>query len=129
MLVTDFIGIIQTIGSIVGAISGIIAFIALLGKRPKQWLEDTIQIHCKSANAELENAISNLLNEQEAKKQRDLVMIRHQITQIYNEYKERKKLPMFVREDLFSLLEEYDKLHGNYYVHNIAEEMKKWSDE
>lgn len=67
-----------------------------------------------------------LLDENEKSKNRDLVTLRHAITTIYEEYKDRKRFPTHIKEDVFSLYAEYEKLGGNSYVHAIEMEMETW---
>lgn len=124
-----FIGILKTIGGLAGAIMTIIAFLGLISKKPRELFRKAIREESKAANKTLEDNIDQLLKDNEASKKRDIVSLRHSITTIYEEYSGRKCFPTHVKEDMFSLYGEYEKLGGNSYVHSIVEEMKQWKTE
>ena len=84
-------------------------------------------------NAALEADIKKLidtidgLNETMIKSQVvDKAMIKDSITRIYYKYHRRKQIPINVRENASHLLEVYDSLHGNSFVHDLVDEMKTW---
>lgn len=84
-------------------------------------------------NAALEADIKKLidtidgLNETMIKSQVvDKAMIKDSITRIYYKYHRRKQIPINVRENAFHLLEVYDSLHGNSFVHDLVDQMKTW---
>ena len=84
-------------------------------------------------NAALEADIKKLiatiddLNETMIKSQVvDKAMIKDSITRIYYKYHRRKQIPINVRENASHLLEVYDGLHGNSFVHDLVDEMKTW---
>ena len=125
----DFLSIekiLGQIGGIAGTITTLVAFVGLISKRPRQWFTNTIREESRAANAQLEEKINMLLDENEKSKNRDLVTLRHAITTIYEEYKDRKRFPTHIKEDVFSLYAEYEKLGGNSYVHAIEMEMENW---
>lgn len=57
----------------------------------------------------------------------NVVMLRHDITSVYEYYKDRAAIPKVVYESTMSLYDKYQGLGGNSYVHDIIEEMKTWS--
>ena len=59
----------------------------------------------------------------------DITQFRHSITGIYYKYKDEKKMPVYVKEDLMKLYDRYEKLGGNSYVHQIYQEMSQWDTE
>ncbi len=57
----------------------------------------------------------------------NIVMLRHDITSVYEHYKDAAAIPKVVYESTMNLYDKYQKLGGNSYVHEIIEEMKGWS--
>lgn len=57
----------------------------------------------------------------------NVVMLRHDITSVYEHYKDSAAIPKVVYESTMNLYDKYQKLGGNSYVHEIVEEMKEWS--
>ena len=57
----------------------------------------------------------------------NIVMLRHDITSVYEHYKDAAAIPKVVYESTMNLYDKYQKLGGNSYVHEIVEEMKGWS--
>lgn len=52
--------------------------------------------------------------------------LRHSITEVYYKYKDKKKFPNNVKQDICFLFSAYERLNGNSYVHEIYEEMMQW---
>lgn len=59
----------------------------------------------------------------------NIVMLRHDITSVYEYYKDSAAMPKLVYESTMNLYDKYQKLGGNSYVHEIVEEMKSWKKE
>lgn len=57
----------------------------------------------------------------------NVVMLRHDITSVYQHYKDSAAIPQNVYQSTMELYDKYLKLGGNSYVHEIVEEMKTWS--
>lgn len=57
----------------------------------------------------------------------NIVMLRHDITSVYEHYKDAAAIPKIIYESTMNLYDKYQKLGGNSYVHEIIEEMKTWS--
>ena len=131
--------ILKVIGGAAGALVTIITFFTLISKRPRAALRRIIREESKEANKELANKIEEL--ETKSKERFDkidkknlendetnLAMLRNTITHIYFKYKDVKKIPHYEKENLISLYERYEQLHGNHYVKMIMEEMKDWEE-
>jgi iron-sulfur cluster repair protein YtfE (RIC family) len=58
----------------------------------------------------------------------NIAMLRNTITHIYFKYKDVKKIHHYEKENLVSLYERYEQLHGNHYVKMIVEEMEDWEE-
>lgn len=56
----------------------------------------------------------------------NIVMLRHDITSVYQHYKAAASIPQNVYQSTMELFDKYEKLGGNSYVKEIVEEMKTW---
>lgn len=121
--------IFKGIGSGVGIIITLVTFWGLISKKPKAALHNMILNGCKAANSQIEDDMREVLSRLNKNDQATVVSLRHSITNIYENYKQDKKFPIHVKEDLMSLLDQYDSFGGNSYVHTIVEEMKTWDVE
>lgn len=110
---------VKLIGGTAGAILSIIALITALSKKPKQWLINTI----KEATKDEFDRIHSFIEKTE---KTDLTTLRHEITLIYEKYRDKKEIPMRMRENLCTLYEDYVQRGGNSYVKTIYEEMLDW---
>ena len=59
----------------------------------------------------------------------NIAMIRHDVVQVYETYKEKKIIPMPVYQSILDLYDKYEKLGGNSWCHEIIEKMKEWDKE
>lgn len=57
----------------------------------------------------------------------NIVMLRHDITSVYQHYKSSAAIPQGIYQSTMELYDKYQSLGGNSYVKNIIEEMKTWS--
>lgn len=57
----------------------------------------------------------------------NIIMLRHDITSVYEHYKSSAAMPQAIYESTMNLYDKYQKLGGNSYVHEIVDEMKTWS--
>lgn len=119
MDIQSILEMIKLVGAAAGAILSIIALITALSKKPKQWLINTV----KEATKDEFEKIHNFIEKTEAT---DLNTLRHEITLIYEKYRDKKEIPMRLRENLCILYEDYSKRGGNSYVKTIYEEMMDW---
>ena len=130
---------LKFLGGAAGALTTIIAFIALVSKKPRQWFRETIREEANNANLEIKQQIRQLsedtnhkLSEIEKKvrtaEENDVAVIRNTITHIYFKYKDTKKIPHYEKENLLALFERYESLNGNHYIKNIMKEMEAWEE-
>lgn len=129
MTLKDLFDGFQNFGSIIGVIITIITFLGIISKKPKKALRNLIREEAKAANQELEDDIKNVKEKLESNEQTTIAMIRHEITETYYKYRDNKKLPSNVKEDVLSLYERYEKLGGNSFVHSLIDEVKTWEIE
>ena len=59
----------------------------------------------------------------------NIVMIRHSIVDVYETYKDQKKIPMPLYQSTIELYDKYRGLGGNSWCHELIEEMKEWDKE
>lgn len=74
----------------------------------------------------LEHKVDQFHSEQS---QINLSMIRHNIVQVYEFYKEKKMIPLPVYESTLNLYDKYRAAGGNSFVDEIITEMKSWVKE
>lgn len=127
------ISIITLIGSVCSALIVLGTFISIVFKLPMKWFKKSYEEHTEKIVTEKVNEVKSILNDMtEAGKKNEeatKASIRHEITYIYEKYKDRKVLPGNTKNDLCSLYEAYTLLNGNSYIHEIYEEMMKWDTE
>ena len=56
----------------------------------------------------------------------NIIMLRHDITSVYQNYKSSAAIPQGIYQSTMELYDKYEDLGGNSYVHEIVEEMKTW---
>lgn len=56
----------------------------------------------------------------------NIIMLRHDITSVYQNYKSSAAIPQGIYQSTMELYDKYEDLGGNSYVHEIIEEMKEW---
>lgn len=122
----DFLAILTSIGGICGTLVTIIGFISLVLKKPKAWIK---KIALETHNEQMKEVIESLKNIEQkldAHKNADICSLRHEITSIYEKYKDSETLPINIKQDLCSLYENYISLGGNSYVRQIYDDMMEW---
>lgn len=110
---------IKLIGASCGALITIVGFLGVILKKPRKWIADII----KEATKDEFDKIHVFIDKTE---KTDLTTLRHEITLIYEKYRDKKEIPMRMRENLCSLYEDYVQRGGNSYVKTIYEEMLDW---
>ena len=134
-----FLAVFETIGSVVGIIITLITFFGLISKKPKEAFKKIIREEVNNANQELKQKILEL--EQQVRErfdkidtrinqsdETDLVLLRNTITHIYIKYKDTKKIPHYVKENVMYLFTQYKVLNGNSYVAQIVSEIQTWEE-
>ena len=108
--------IIKLIGATCGALITITGFLGIILKKPRKWIAGVIKEATKDEFDKIHTFIEKT----------DLTTLRHEITLIYEKYRDKKEIPMRMRENLCSLYEDYVQRGGNSYVKTIYEEMLDW---
>lgn len=119
----DFATILKTFGSLAGAIITIITFLALIMKKPKQWLVKTIKEQSKDDNEEIKNLLKEIDKKLNINREATLAALRHEITKIYDTYYTTGSIPVSIRKDLISLYNAYSCCGGNSYVCELYKEL------
>lgn len=124
------IQVITVIGSVCSAIIVIGTLIGIIFKLPMKWFKKSYKEHTEQIVTDKVEEVKALLvglkSDIEKDQEATRASLRHEITYIYEKYKDRKILPGNTKKDLCSLYEVYTLLNGNSYVHEIYEEMMKW---
>lgn len=84
-------------------------------KLAKEIINETVMPELK----ELKSQVAEL-------KETDIDSLRAQITEIYNKYLPKQKIPQIEKESCSKLVSRYLNLGGNCYVETIWNEMKEW---
>lgn len=136
-------GLIAFLGTTAGTITSIITIIGAfgaLGVFIKKWLKKIFKeqfegfnnqltqvskdiTDIKQTNEDQTTKITQLLNNQEQLALTDKHVLRALITGKYYEYSVKKYLPMYERECVSLLYEDYKALHGNTFIDDLYEKM------
>ena len=54
------------------------------------------------------------------------IMLQSNLTNTFFVYNIKKKIPDYVYKNWINMLDEYEKLEGDDYVHTLADKMKQW---
>lgn len=73
------------------------------------------------------NKVNDSLDEFKAEQREvNVALLRHNITDTYENFKEEKKMPNIIYESTMSLYDNYKKCGGNSFVDEEVNEMKHW---
>ena len=124
-----FMSIFEDIGSVIGILITLVTFWGIISKKPMEALRRMIREESKKADADFEADVRAVLERAERCDSTMIVLLRHAITETYEQYKKEKCFPTHVKEDVFSLYQQYESWGGNSYVHQLIDEMKTWKTE
>ena len=54
------------------------------------------------------------------------IMLQNNLTNTYFVYSEKKQIPDYVYKNWINMLDEYEALDGDDYIHTLADRMKSW---
>lgn len=54
------------------------------------------------------------------------IMLQNNLTNTYFVYSTKKKIPDYIYRNWLNMLEEYENLDGDDYIHTLADRMKNW---
>ena len=119
MEIMAILEIIKLIGAAAGGILSIFALFTMISKKPKQWFINNV----REATKDEFDKIHHFIDKTE---KTDWNTLRHDITLLYEKYRDKKEIPMKMRENICILYEDYFARGGNSYVKTIYEEMMNW---
>jgi len=114
---------VLTIGSICSALVGISTFIALVFKKPKQWIKKWVK---EMAKEELQNELKEIREILDNLIESEKIKLGHSIMTIYDRSIERGYITIADKKDLIELHKRYKFEHGNHHVddyYNIMMDM------
>ena len=118
------VAIIAALGGTAGLVSIINAF-----KQPKRSDQEVQDLVLKAIEkSDLNQKFKDINERLDSHLESQLCLLRHQITEIYYKYLEKKEIPAHTKQDLCYLYEQYQKLGGNSYVKQIYLEMQNWKE-
>lgn len=89
-------------------------------------LKAEIGLSLKKLSERLDDVNSKLDNFAAEQKSINIVSLRHSITQVFHNYKDKKEIPSAIYQSTMNLYDQYKALGGNSYVSEEVEEMKNW---
>ena len=89
-------------------------------------LKAEIGLSLKKLSERLDDVDSKLDNFAAEQKSINIVSLRHSITQVFHNYKDKKDIPNAIYQSIMNLYDQYKALGGNSYVSEEVEEMKNW---
>lgn len=125
---TMLLGVLETIGSIVGIIITLITFFTLISKRPLQAFRKMIREESEAATAPIKKDVEELKERMKSNDEVDLALLRNTITHIYIKYCKEEKIPHYEKENVKYLYEQYQAKGGNSYVKSITKKMDDWEE-
>ena len=73
------------------------------------------------------NKVNDSIDEFKSEQRKvNVALLRHNITDTYEYFKEEKKIPNIIYESIMSLYDNYKKCGGNSFVDADVNEMKEW---
>ena len=72
------------------------------------------------------SVIGNYRKKNQATNRALKIMLQNNLTNTYFVYSTKKKIPDYVYKNWLNMLDEYEALDGDDYIHNLADKMKDW---
>lgn len=126
---TVLLGIFETIGSVVGIIITLVTFWGIISKRPIEALKRMIREESKVAHQEYYENVQKILDRADRCDNTMMILLRHDIINTYEKYKDKKSFPIHVKQDVMGLVQEYQAWNGNSFALSLAKEMETWETE
>ena len=121
----------ETIVAIIAALGGTAGLVSIINafKQPKRSDQEVQALVLKAIEkSDLNQKFKDINDRLDSHLESQLSLLRHEITSIYYQYLEEKKIPTHTKQDLCYLYEQYEKLGGNSYVKQIYLEMQNWEE-
>lgn len=94
-----------------------------------QGLENSLSQRFEEVKESLEDLSLEVNNFRSEQKETNIALIRHEIVDTYENYKDEKKIPLPVYQSVLDLYDKYTGLGGNSFVHEVIDEIKMWEKE
>lgn len=91
-----------------------------------QGLENSLTQRFEEVKESLEDLSLEVNNFRSEQKETNIALIRHEIVDTYEIYKNEKKIPLPVYQSVLDLYDKYTGLGGNSFVHEVIDEIKMW---
>ena len=126
------------LSSMIGAVTAIAGAVFGFSKKAREWFKSVVR---KNSDADdmrveiegLKTAVNDLIELQKAADEKQQMalqgLLRHEITDMYYQHLDDKRLAAYEKEDMIKMADAYEKNHGNSYVQTIVKEMKQWDME
>ncbi len=130
--------IVKDLGSVIGLVLSCITLLTIcckpLRKRVADWIHKTAGTsENNQLMAELRDMLQNHISldekkqeQMEAVKEAMVDILRDNINRIYFQYVDKKELPAYEKKSLVILFQQYKKMGGNAYVHELYEELMEF---
>jgi gas vesicle protein len=89
-------------------------------------LEQDLNDNFKKIKDRFDETDAKIEQFRQEQKEVNIVLLRHSITQTYENYKEEKEMPKLLYQSSLNLYDQYHRLGGNSFVTEEIEDMKKW---
>ena len=119
--------IVKNIGAIIGLILSCITLITVsckpLRTKIARWVKQTSKTNeTNELMEEIRRTLQDHLSLEEQISESLLDLLRDDINRIYFKYVDRGEIPSYEKQNLVILFEQYKKMGGNTYMHNLYEE-------
>lgn len=92
-------------------------------------LEQDLNDNFKKIKDQFDETNAKIDQFRQEQKEVNVVLLRHSITQTYENYKEEKEMPKLLYQSSLNLYDQYHRLGGNSFVTEEIEDMKTWKKE
>lgn len=89
-------------------------------------LEQELNYNFKKIKDQFDETNAKIDQFRQEQKEVNVVLLRHSITQTYENYKDEKEMPKLLYQSSLNLYDQYHRLGGNSFVTEEIEEMKTW---
>lgn len=89
-------------------------------------LEQDLNDNFKKIKDRFDETDAKIEQFRQEQKEVNIVLLRHSITQTYENYKEEKEMPKLLYQSSLNLYDQYHRLGGNSFVTEEVEEMRTW---
>ena len=92
----------------------------------QQIIDTALKFVLTGALGYLVSVVKNYKKKKNATNNALKIMLQSNLTNTYFVYSTKKKIPDYVYRNWLNMLEEYENLNGDDYVHTLADRMKAW---